>query len=130
MRGNAVAGRGGGKPTEAQLAALEQGRGRRSKEEREHVGMRLDPQVRKTIENLAQRHGCLYGGKPQISKLLERIAAGELLLVPAALTTPLVDVASEVAQSEREQIEEFVKQKPFRLCNETERLFPQKPPSQ
>jgi hypothetical protein len=91
MRGHAVAGRGGGKPTEAQLAALEQGRGRRSKEEREHVGMRLDPQVRKTIENLAERHGCLYGGKPQISKLLERIAAGELLLVPAAVATPLLE---------------------------------------
>jgi hypothetical protein len=86
-----VAGRGGGKPTEAQLAALEQGRGRRPKEERDHVGMRLDPKVRRAIESLAERHGCLYGGKPQISKLLERIADGELLLVPAAVATPLLE---------------------------------------
>ncbi|MBC8121703.1 MAG: hypothetical protein H7Y22_07705 [Gemmatimonadaceae bacterium] len=46
--------------------------------------------MREAIKRLAERQGCLYAGKPQISKLLERNAAGELLLVPATTALGLL----------------------------------------
>jgi predicted exporter len=45
-------------------------------------------------------------------------------------SSALPEVTSEVAKAEHEQLEEFVKQHPFRLSKGNERLFPRKISSQ
>lgn len=67
-------------PKTEQLAL---GRGKRQKLDNETLSMRVSPASRLILEEIAGNYNCLYGGKPQISGLLERIANGELLVVPA-----------------------------------------------
>ena len=62
---------------------LSLGRGKRPKLNHQTVGMRMSPETKQNLEKIAQAYDCLYGGKPQISGLLDKIAAGELMVVPA-----------------------------------------------
>ena len=62
---------------------LSLGRGKRPKLNHQTVGMRMSPETKQNLEKIAQAYNCLYGGKPQISGLLDKIAAGELMVVPA-----------------------------------------------
>ncbi|MEO0406679.1 MAG: hypothetical protein AAF289_04940 [Cyanobacteria bacterium P01_A01_bin.135] len=65
---------------------LAKGRGKRPKLNNQTVGMRMSGQTRQQLENIAQSYDCTYGGKPWIAGLLERIAKGELMVVPAPPT--------------------------------------------
>jgi hypothetical protein len=47
------------------------------------------------LEGIAGDYNCFYGGKPQISGLLERIANGELLVVPAPPPKIVVPINSD-----------------------------------
>lgn len=67
-------------PKTAQLAL---GRGKRPKLNHQTVGMRMSPQTRHHLDKIASAYGCFYGGKPWIAGLLEKIASGELVVVPA-----------------------------------------------
>ena len=71
-------------PKTEQLAL---GRGKRPKLNHQSVSMRMSAEVKQSIEAIAESYDCFYGGKPQISKLLERIAHGDLLVVPAPPTS-------------------------------------------
>ena len=70
-------------PKTGQLAL---GRGKRPKLNHQPVSMRMSSQVKQRLEEIAGAYDCFYGGKPQVSKLLEKIASGELLIVPAPPT--------------------------------------------
>jgi len=74
-------------PKTEQLAL---GRGKRQKLDHETISMRVSPTTRQSLESIAINYNCLYGGKPQISGLLERIAMGDLLIVPAPPTNIVV----------------------------------------
>lgn len=67
-------------PKTEQLAL---GRGKRPKLNHQAVSMRMSINVKQSLEEIAGSYDCFYGGKPQISKLLEKIANGDLLVVPA-----------------------------------------------
>lgn len=67
-------------PKTAQLAL---GRGKRPKLNNQTVGMRMSPYTRQQLDKVAGAYGCFYGGKPWIAGLLEKIASGELVVVPA-----------------------------------------------
>lgn len=67
---------------------LAKGRGKRPKLNNHTVGMRMSLQTRQQLENIAQSYDCTYGGKPWIAGLLERIARGELMVVPAPPPLP------------------------------------------
>lgn len=67
---------------EIRLKNLESGRGKRPKLDHQFVGMRLSPQSRERLEEIAALYGCTYGSRPWLSGLLTKIANGELLIVP------------------------------------------------
>lgn len=67
-------------PKTEQLAL---GRGKRPKLNHQTVGMRMSPETKRNLEKIAEAYGCFYSGKPQISGLLDKIASGELVVVPA-----------------------------------------------
>ena len=67
-------------PKTEQLAL---GRGKRPKLHHQTVSMRMSVEVKQSLEEIAGSYSCFYGGRPQISKLLELIATGDLLVVPA-----------------------------------------------
>lgn len=75
-------------PKTEQLAL---GRGKRPKLNHQTVGMRMSPQTRYELERIAQSYDCLYGGKPWIAGLLEKIGSGELLVVPSPPPVPPID---------------------------------------
>ena len=79
-------------PKTEQLAL---GRGTRPKLDHETVAMRMSPTTKFTLEEIARRYNCLYGGKPRIAGLLERIANGDLVVVPR----PHYDVDEVTGQS-------------------------------
>ena len=49
---------------------------------KESITLTCTPEVRLRLEQIALEHGCLWGSKPNISRLLEYIANGEILLEP------------------------------------------------
>jgi hypothetical protein len=59
------------------------GRGKRDKLGHEQVSMRMSPQTRKALEEIAEQYGCFYGGKPWLAGLLTKIGFGELKVMPA-----------------------------------------------
>lgn len=67
-------------PKTEQLAL---GRGKRTKLNHETVSMRMSLETKESLEAIASRYNCFYGGKPWIAGLLEKISKGELLIVPA-----------------------------------------------
>ena len=71
-------------PKTEQLAL---GRAKRPKLNHQSVSMRMSSEVKQRLEEIAELYGCFYGGKPQISKLLEKIALEELMVVPAPPNT-------------------------------------------
>lgn len=75
-------------PKTEQLAL---GRGKRPKLNNSTVGMRMSPATKQALESIAKSYNCLYGGKPWIAGLLEKIGAGELLVVPAPPPLPRFD---------------------------------------
>lgn len=79
-------------PKTEQLAL---GRGKRQKLENDTLSMRISPESRMFLEGIAGDYNCFYGGKPQISGLLERIANGELLVVPAPPPKIVVPINSD-----------------------------------
>ena len=86
---------------------LAKGRGKRPKLNNQTVGMRMSAQTRQQLENIAQSYDCLYGGKPWIAGLLERIAAGELMVVPTPPPLP----APELPAPEQENSLEIINPK-------------------
>ena len=79
---------------------LSLGRGKRPKLNHQTVGMRMSPETKQNLEKIAQAYHCLYGGKPQISGLLDKIAAGELMVVPA----PAIVLESSHSESSKADI--------------------------
>jgi len=67
-------------PKTEQLAL---GRGKRPKLNNETVSMRMSPETRQILEKIAQSYNCMYGNKPWIAGLLEKIGSGDLIIVPA-----------------------------------------------
>lgn len=65
------------------LDPLALGRGKRPKLNHQTVGMRMSVTTKQNLEKIARSYDCLYGGKPWIAGLLEKIAAGDLIVVPA-----------------------------------------------
>ena len=66
------------------LENLEKGRGKKPKKPNSKpFSLRLDNDVRDGLEVIAAQYGCLWGGKPWIGGLLEKIGRGELLVLPA-----------------------------------------------
>ena len=86
-------------PKTEQLAL---GRGKRPRLNNQTVGMRMSKTTRQRLEQLAQSYNCLYGGKPQIAGLLEKIALGDLLIVPAPPSLPTVDSANTILNNHLE----------------------------
>jgi hypothetical protein len=58
------------------------GRGKRPVLNNETVSMRLSPETRQVLEEIAYSYDCTYGGKPWIAGLLNKIGTGELAVVP------------------------------------------------
>lgn len=80
------------KPKTEQLAL---GRGKRQKLDNETLSLRISSESRQALDDIASSYNCFYGGKPQISGLLERIASGELVVVPAPPTKTVVSTNSD-----------------------------------
>lgn len=59
------------------------GRGKRPKLNHETVAMRMAPETKAALEDIAASYDCYYGGKPWIAGLLAKIAQEELIIVPA-----------------------------------------------
>ena len=49
---------------------------------RESITLTCTPEVKDRLEQISLKYGCLWGNKPNISKLLEHIAIGEIRLEP------------------------------------------------
>ena len=82
---------------------LARGRGKRPKLNNQTVGMRMSKATRQRLEQIAQSYDCLYGGKPQIAGLLEKVAAGDLLIVPAPPSLPKMISPNEVLKEHFEE---------------------------
>ncbi|NEP15757.1 MAG: hypothetical protein F6J97_02515 [Leptolyngbya sp. SIO4C1] len=76
---------------------LELGRGKRPKLNNQTVSMRLSQSTREALELIAESYGCLYGGKPWIAGLLDKIGSGQLTVVP---TPPKLPAKAAHFQSE------------------------------
>jgi hypothetical protein len=59
------------------------GRGKRPVLNNETVSMRMSPETRQVLEEIAYSYDCIYGGKPWIAGLLDKIGTGELTVVPS-----------------------------------------------
>ena len=95
---------------------LSLGRGKRPKLNHQTVGMRMSPETKQNLEKIAQAYNCLYGGKPQISGLLDKIAAGELMVVPApAIVLPPSHAESAKADifNSKQAIKDHLEKKHF-----------------
>jgi hypothetical protein len=62
---------------------LSLGRGKRPALNNETVSMRMSPETRRILEEIAYSYNCVYGGKPWIAGLLDKIGSGELTVVPS-----------------------------------------------
>lgn len=62
---------------------LKLGWGKRPKLNNKTIVMRMSEQTKQNLEAIADQYGCTYGGEPWIAGLLNKIADGELLVVPA-----------------------------------------------
>lgn len=49
---------------------------------RESLTFSGTPEIKHALEQIAFEYGCLWGNKPNVSKLLEHIAIGEIRLEP------------------------------------------------
>jgi hypothetical protein len=47
------------------------------------VSIRLSPEDKEALRQLAKQYGCFFGDEPYIGGLLEKIARKELIVVPA-----------------------------------------------
>lgn len=74
-------------PKTEQLAL---GRGKRPVLNNETVSMRMSASTRQALEEIAHSYDCIYGGKPWIAGLLEKIGTGELMVVPTPPTKAMV----------------------------------------
>lgn len=89
-------------PKTEQLAL---GRGKRPKIDNETVSMRMSLSTRRAIEEIAYSYNCIYGDKPWIAGLLEKIASGQLTVVPTPPSrVPVPQSIPTVRQSRREHI--------------------------
>lgn len=70
---------------------LSLGRGKRQKLNHQTVGMRMSQDTRQRLEQIALSYDCKYGGKPWIAGLLQEIASGALVVVPAPPSLPRQD---------------------------------------
>jgi hypothetical protein len=77
--------------SQASLENLALGRGKRERLGNETVSMRMSSLTKQHLEQIAETYGCLYGGKPWIAGLLEKISSGVLVVVPAP-QYPLYDL--------------------------------------
>lgn len=84
-------------------AQLTLGRGKRRKLNNQTVGMRMSKATRQRLEQIAQSYDCLYGGKPQIAGLLEKIASGALWIVPAPPSLPKLISPNEMLKEHFEE---------------------------
>lgn len=81
------------------------GRGKRPVLNNETVSMRMSPSTRQMLEEIAYSYNCLYGGKPWIAGLLEKIGTGELVVVPAPPPrTPVSDQTFDGRQAVKEHL--------------------------
>lgn len=62
---------------------LKLGRGKRPKLNNITVGMRMSPETKARLEEIAEHFDCTYGGKPWIAGLLEKIGSQELIVSAA-----------------------------------------------
>jgi predicted DNA-binding protein len=62
---------------------LKLGRGKRPKLNNMTVGMRMSPETKERLEEIAEHFDCTYGGKPWIAGLLEKIGSSELIVSEA-----------------------------------------------
>jgi len=62
---------------------LAEGRGKRPKLNHVTLSVRVSPSTKSTLELIAERYQCEYGGKPWIGELLEKIGREELIIVPS-----------------------------------------------
>ena len=87
---------------------LVRGRGKRPVLNNETVSMRMSSETRQTLEEIAYSYDCMYGGKPWIAGLLEKIGTGELTVVP---TPPARTSIPEQAFDGRQAMKEHLAQK-------------------
>lgn len=66
-----------------QVENLKLGRGKRPKLNNISIGMRISPNTKERLEEIAKDFGCIYGGKPWIAGLLEKIGSNELIVSQA-----------------------------------------------
>lgn len=64
--------------------------------------------TRQVLEEIAYSYNCLYGGKPWIAGLLEKISTGELVIVPAP---PSRTVVSEQTFDGRQAVKDHLAKK-------------------
>lgn len=86
---------------------LSLGRGKRPKLNHQTVSMRMSRQTRENLECIAEGYDCLYGGRPWIAGLLEKIGSGELVVVPAP---PVVPESVKVIDSKK-SVREYLAKK-------------------
>ncbi len=65
------------------IDGLALGRGKRPKLDHSIVGIRMSAETKAALERIAASYDLMYGGKPQIGGLLERIASGKYIVVLA-----------------------------------------------
>jgi hypothetical protein len=68
-----------------QTEQLALGRGKRPKLNHGTIAMRMSQATRENLEQIAESYGCMYGGRPWIAGLLEKIGTGELVVAPRPL---------------------------------------------
>jgi hypothetical protein len=88
-----------------QIKNLELGRGKRPKLNNVTVGMRMSPETKARLEEIAEDYGCFYGGKPWIAGLLEKIGSNELI-VSKAPTYLLKDKSEKPSASPGEAMDQ------------------------
>lgn len=85
---------------------LEHGRGKRSKLDHQTVAMRMSEQTKATLEEISLQFDCIYGGKAWIAGLLNKVAEGELVIIPAEAleafqdAIDIVDARAAIAEAQ------------------------------
>ena len=100
-------------PKTEQLAL---GRGKRPKLDNKTVGMRMSSQTRQNLEKIAEAYSIFYGEKPWIAGLLEKIANGSLIVVPAPPIVLGSDESSELeipSSDLKQKMKKYLKDKHY-----------------
>ncbi|MEM6596731.1 MAG: hypothetical protein AAF635_00970 [Cyanobacteria bacterium P01_C01_bin.69] len=65
----------------SRLDNLQKGRGKKKKLGHKSYSIKLSPEAKRNVENIAQSFSCVHGNSGSISSLLNKLASNELMVV-------------------------------------------------